>query len=49
MGIYIEPAYMSKKEANEKTTMLNRPDLAQRREYLKNHTIAETVILPKKK
>lgn len=47
MEIYIQPSYMSRKDANEKTTLLNRPDIASRKEYLKTHTIAETLKLPK--
>ena len=43
MGIYIEPSCLNKKDANEKTTLLNRPDIAKKREYLKEHSIAETL------
>lgn len=43
MGIYIEPSNINKKDANEKTTLLNRPDIARKKEYLKNHSIIDTL------
>lgn len=48
MNLYIEPSYLSRKQANEKTKLINEPHNATKREYLKTHTIAETLILVKK-
>lgn len=49
MSVYLEPSYLSRMEANQKTMILKQPIIAERREYLKTHTIAETLALPKKK
>ena len=46
--MYIEPSYLSKQQANEMTMIRKDEHLAQRREYLKEHSIAETLALPKK-
>lgn len=43
MGIYIEPSNINKVEANKKTMLKNNSLYAKRVEYLKNHTIAETL------
>lgn len=46
--MHIRPMLLKKKEANDKTKILNDEQFAQRKEYLNNHSIKDTLILPKK-
>ena len=46
--MYIRPVVISKKEANDKTKILNDKQFAERKEYLNNHSIKDTLTLPKK-
>lgn len=48
MSVYIKPSHIMRQKANEMTAVKKDEHLAQRREYLKGHSIAETLQLPKK-